>query len=146
MGLRHSDVKMAVAVHKSFPTELANGVLITRNIADASFDGFYVNVQVGETSVTNPEDGSLPEVFVMTAAGGSLEVVRSRMSSLSPESPIMTREEMGQLYSAARKLHDHFRQLYRGNPATFALDIEFKLDSPDRRLVIKQARPYAFKY
>ena len=38
-------MNMAVAVHKSFPTELANGVLITRNIANASFDGFYVNVR-----------------------------------------------------------------------------------------------------
>lgn len=146
MGLNHTDVNMAVAVHRSFPTELANGVLITRNITDASFDGFYVNVQLGETSVTNPEDGSLPEVFVITTVGGSLEIVRSRLSSLSPEAAIMTREEMGQLYSAARKLHEHFRQLYHGNPATFALDIEFKLDSPDRRLIIKQARPYAFKY
>lgn len=144
MGLRHTDVKMGVAVHRAFPAELANGVLITRNLMDPAVDGFYVNVQVGETSVTNPEDGSLPEVFVASPAGSELMTIRSRWSSLSEGVAIMTDQEVIDLYVAARKLHDEFLVLYGADPSKFALDIEFKLDSPDRKLAIKQARPYSW--
>ncbi len=144
MGLNHTDVKMGVAVHRAFPAELANGVLITRNLMDPAVDGYYVNVQVGETSVTNPEDGSMPEIFVASPAGPDLQIIRSRWSSLSDKVPIMTDDEIAALYVAARKLHKHFADLYRADPYKFALDIEFKLDSPDRRLAIKQARPYSW--
>lgn len=144
MGLNHTDVKMGVAVHRSFPAELANGVLITRNLMDPAVDGYYVNVQVGETSVTNPEDGSLPEVFTAAPAGSELQVIRSRFSSLSEYTPIMTDQEITALYLAARKLQLEFSSLYGANPYNFALDIEFKLDSPDRKMVIKQARPYSW--
>jgi len=144
MGLKHTDVKMGVAVHRAFPAELANGVLITRNLMDPAVDGFYVNVQIGEISVTNPEDGSLPEVFVASPAGSQLMTIRSRWSSLSEGASIMTDQEIIDLYVAARELHDEFLALYGANPMTFALDIEFKLDSPDRKLAIKQARPYSW--
>jgi hypothetical protein len=145
MGLTHTDVKMGVAVHPAFPDELANGVLVTRNLLDPAIDGYYVNVQKGETSVTNPVDGALPEIFSVAFTGDGLKVIRSRFSSLSADKPLMTDDEIAALYDAARSLHNHFIKLYRGNPYTFALDIEFKLNSPDRKLVIKQARPYAFK-
>lgn len=144
MGLNHEDVKMGVAIHRSFPAELANGVLITRNLMDPGVDGYYVNVQVGETSVTNPEDGSLPEVFTAAPASTELLVIRSRFSSLSEYRQIMTDQEITALYLAARKLQLEFSSLYGANPYSFALDIEFKLDSPDRKLVIKQARPYSW--
>ena len=89
--------------------------------------------------MTNPEDGSLPGLRD-DRRRRSLDVVRNRMVEPVPESPIMTREERWGSFirrpEASRPLGN-----YRGNPATFALDIEFKLDSPDRRLVIKQADP-----
>jgi hypothetical protein len=37
----------------------------------------------------------------------------------------------------------HFAPLYGADPATFALDLEWKLHGPERRLIIKQVRPYA---
>ena len=87
-NIDHLAVRMGVAVHRSLPDETANGVLITQNIADPSVAGFYVNVQLGEVSVTNPEDGALPEVFsVVPAPAGSeqpVQVVRRRWSSPVP--------------------------------------------------------------
>jgi hypothetical protein len=65
--LRHrvdeSSVGMAVLVHYSFPdeTELANGVAALRTIAPGSTE-ITIVTQPGAFSVTNPEDGGLPEV------------------------------------------------------------------------------------
>jgi pyruvate, water dikinase len=134
--------KMGVAVHHSFPDEVANGVIITQSIADPAVTGFYVNVQVGEVSVTNPTDGVLPEIFTIVPVGGTVAVVRDRFSSLSPDAPIMTDAEIRELYVDAALARDHFAVLYGADLQTFALDLEFKLIPPERKLIIKQARPY----
>ena len=48
---------MGSLVHRSFPDELANGVLITKNIYRSEYAGITVNVQKGENSVVKPEEG-----------------------------------------------------------------------------------------
>jgi hypothetical protein len=135
-------VRMGVAVHGSYPDEAANGVLITQNISDPAAAGFYVNVQLGEESVTNPSGGALPEIFVALLSGGGRDVVRQRYSSLSPAEPIMTDAEIEALFQAARTIQQHFAALYGADAYTLALDMEFKLHGPDRQLIIKQVRPY----
>jgi len=62
-NIEQLSVKMGVAVHKSFPSELANGVVLSQNIADLSVAGIYANIQKGEISITNPTDGSKPEII-----------------------------------------------------------------------------------
>jgi len=140
-NIDHLAVKMAVAVHIAFPDEAANGVLITHNLADPAVSGFYVNVQLGETSVTNPTDGVMPEIFSVVFGGDGLEVVRQRYSSLSPDSPIMSDAEIKALVRLAYKVVQHFAPLYNSDPSELALDMEFKLDST-RQPLIKQVRPY----
>ncbi|MCB9734954.1 MAG: hypothetical protein H6745_20395 [Deltaproteobacteria bacterium] len=136
-------VRMGVAVHEGFGDELVNGVLVTRNLADPTVAGFYVNAQRGDVSVTNPAEGAVPEVFsIVEAPGGGAQVIRQRFSSLSPDEPLLTPAEVFRLYLAAAQVHDHFAALYGADPAGFAVDMEWKLRSPDRKLVIKQARPY----
>lgn len=141
-NIDHRAVKMGVAVHRSFPDEAANGVLITQNIADCALTGFYVNVQLGEVSVTNPEGGTLPEIFSLVNGATGLEVIRQRFSSLSLDVPIMTAEETQALFVAASAVQNHFAVLYGANPSELALELEFKLDKPARDLVIKQVRPF----
>jgi hypothetical protein len=142
----HASVRMAVAVETSYPDEAANGVLITRNLATPSLNGMYVNVQLGEVSVTNPTDGALPEVFAIIAAPEGIQVARERYSSLSPGVPILSDAEILGLAGAAYKVQTHFAPLYckeRGcDPERFPLDLEFKLHGPERALVVKQVRPY----
>jgi hypothetical protein len=137
----HRKVFMGVAIHASFTDEAANGVLVTRNLADPAFDGFYVNVQPGEMSVTNPTDGSLPEIFTVT--GGA--VIRQRYSSLSPNQAVLSDLEIAKLEALAAELQSHFAELYNKDPRdpTFALEMEFKLDTPDRSVFIKQVRPFS---
>ena len=136
----HRKVFMGVAIHPSYVEEAANGVLITRNLADPAVDGFYVNAQPGEASVTNPVDGSLPETF--TVAGGS--VIRQRYSSLSPEKAVLTDGEIAQLEELASEVQRRFAELYGRDPRdpSFALELEFKVDVPGGSVFIKQARPF----
>jgi phosphoenolpyruvate synthase/pyruvate phosphate dikinase len=140
-GIDHRKIYMGVAVHRAFTAEAANGVLVTRNLADPAVDGFYVNVQPGEASVTNPADGSLPEIFTATPAG----IIRQRYSSLSPDAPVLADAEIAALHTAASGVLRRFSELYGKSAAdpAFALEMEFKLDAPDRTLFIKQVRPFS---
>ena len=145
-NIDHPATLMGVAVNQAFENEAANGVLITQNIADPTTAGMYVNVQVGEISVTNPDGDALPEIFsiIPGMSPGTVQAARLAYSSLSPLSPIMTDGEVQALYDNAIIVQNHFADLLGAFPSTLALDLEFKLTGDDRDLVIKQARPYVY--
>ncbi len=138
----HKAVRMGVLVQPSFPDEQANGVLITQNLADPNTVGYYVNVQKGEESVTNPTGGELAEIFSILPSPTGLQVARSRFSSLSPDVPLLTLPEVTALFAAAYKVQQHFAPLYGKDPSLMALDMEFKFHGPERKLFLKQVRPY----
>jgi hypothetical protein len=142
-NIDHLAVRMGVAVNQAFPDEQANGVLITQNIVDPLVAGMYVNVQLGEVPVTNPENGALPEVFsILPKPGGGIQVARQRFSSLSPDKPILADEEVISLFLTSAKVHKHFAFLYQEPEPAIAMDLEFKFHGPERALFIKQARPF----
>ncbi len=143
-SIDHFSTLMGVAVNEAFVTEAANGVLITQNIADRSLPGMYVNVQIRDIAVTNPEQGFLPEIFsIISGVTDKIQTAHIRYSSLYPDSPILTDNEVYELYLASDKVNKHFSALYEQNPNFFAMDLEFKFLEPNRKLIIKQARPYA---
>jgi phosphoenolpyruvate synthase/pyruvate phosphate dikinase len=145
-NIDHLSVRMGICASRSFPDEQANGVLITQNIADPFSFGYYVNVQLGEISVTNPEDGSTPEAFsILPKPGGGIQIARLYFSSLSPDKAILADGEVTALYDTCRKVQKHFAKLYDQDPYYFALDVEFKFEGPERKLYLKQVRPYAPK-
>lgn len=144
-NIDHFSVQMAVAVHESYPDEVANGVIITQNIADYSVAGIYANIQVGETSVTNPEGGELPEIISIIPSPPPQRGVQSELlqhSTLCPDSLILNSGEIYVLYRTVKLIQDHFASLYKKNADALALDIEFKVMGEDRRMVFKQVRPY----
>ena len=57
----HMAAAMGVLVHHNFDDEVANGVAVTKNPYDPNWPGFYVNVQVGESLVTNPDPDATPD-------------------------------------------------------------------------------------
>ena len=136
-NIDHQAVRMGCVINEAFSDELANGVLITQNIADPSVYGMYVNVQKGEESVTNPSRGALPEIFTILGDAG-YEVSRDRFSSLSPSAALLSDSEVASLYEAGAKARAHFAKLYGRETV---LEIEFKL-TPQHQIVFKQARPY----
>jgi phosphoenolpyruvate synthase/pyruvate phosphate dikinase len=139
-NIDHTAVRMGCAINEAFTDELANGVLITQNIADPTTYGMYVNVQKGEASVTNPAEGALPEIFSVLA-DTNYQVARERFSSLSPDAPILSGDEIKALYDAGDLARAHFAKLYG---TEVVLDIEFKL-TPEHEIVFKQARPYKIR-
>ena len=144
-NIDHMSVQMAVAVHEAYPDEVANGVIITQNIADYSVAGIYANIQVGETSITNPEGGELPEIISIIPSPPPQRGVQSVLlqhSSLSPDSLILTDGEIYTLYQMVMQIQNRFAALYNEYPEALALDIEFKVMGADRELIFKQVRPY----
>lgn len=141
-GIAHDEVGMAVLVHRSYPNELANGVAITANIFDSTTPAYYVNVQIGEVSVTNPQPGILPDQFLYYWAALTPATAYLSYSTIAGGEPIMSASEVAQLGRALWAVHEHFRAAFGGREL-YAMDVELKLDSPDRALVLKQARPYS---
>ncbi len=146
----HFQTAMAVLVHSNFDDEKANGVALTKNIYFPDFAGFYVNVQVGEALVTNPDENAVPEellimqdVDLSTPTQIVYETINIRRSNLVPPgTSVLTDDQLDLLTRHMEVIQAHFKQVYqRQNDDTFAMDLEFKIDK-DNQLVIKQARPW----
>lgn len=142
----HLTTAMGVLVHQNFDDELANGVAVTKNIYDPNWEGYYVNVQVGESLVTNPDPGATPDELLVAKTGpnGEWETQFIQRSSLLPagKSAVLTADQLGLLRYRMARVQWHFKRVYKKeNDPNFAMDIEFKLDS-NGRIVIKQARPW----
>ena len=141
----HLATAMGVLVHPNYKDELANGVAVSFDPTDPLYgndDWYYVNTQVGEDLVTNPEAHSVPEEILIYKDG------TYRVLAISNQVPLgqllMSNAQLTQLRDHLTAIHDHFEALY--DPATgepFAMEIEFKITNEDI-LAIKQARPWVF--
>jgi len=140
----HFTAAMGVLCHPNESDEQANGVAITRNIYDPNWPGFYINAQVGESLVTNPDAGAVPDEFLVSAIGpnGEYEVQYIRHSSeREPGQSVLGDAHLAELLDAMERIQEHFRVLYGAvGDATFAMDIEFKVTA-EGLLSVKQARP-----
>ena len=137
----HKAAAMGVLVHPNYTDELANGVAVSFNpVHDDS--RYYVNTQLGEDLVTNPQAHSVPEELLLPS-GGRYVVLGT--SNLVPTGQLlMSADQINQLRRHLRTIHDRFKQLYRpASGESFAMEIEFKITSADK-LAIKQARPWVF--
>lgn len=151
-GIAHENVGMAVLVHRSFPAEDVNGVAITANIFDTTGaePGYYINAQVGDTSVVLPDPGVTSEQFVYHYDLPGQPIVYFARSSLVPAGrTVMSRAQAAELGAALDAIHQYFAPLYGPNTPDhfYGMDVEFKFNTypedPTRSvLVIKQARPY----
>lgn len=140
----HFTAAMGVICHPNESDEQANGVAITRNIYDPNWPGFYINAQVGESLVTNPDAGAVPDEFLVSAIGpgGEYEIQFIRHSSeREPGQSVLGDAHLAELLDAMERIQEHFRVLYGATgDATFAMDIEFKVTA-EGLLSVKQARP-----
>ncbi len=139
----HLAAAMGVLVHPNYTDELANGVAVSFDPIYGLDGNYYVNTQVGEDLVTNPEAHSIPEELLLRRDYGTYTVL-STSNLVEPGELLMTEAHLGQLREHLAVIHDHFERLY--NPAIgepFAVEIEFKITS-DNILAIKQARPWVF--
>ena len=132
-------------VHPNYKDELANGVAVSFDPTDPIYgndDWYYVNTQVGEDLVTNPEAHSVPEEILIYKDGTYRVLAISNQVELGQL--LMSDAQLTQLREHLTVIHDHFEGLYNPGPdEPFAMEIEFKITSEDI-LAIKQARPWVF--
>ncbi|MDF2831988.1 PEP/pyruvate-binding domain-containing protein [Chryseobacterium indoltheticum] len=146
-GINHESCAMGVLVHRSFPDEKANGVLVTRNLYRDRYAGITVNVQLGEESVVKPEpDVTCDEFYCHNFNGfGSFVVDYRSTSSLNSGKPILTETEIKKLFDISPVLERKLYLLWQKRKMakrSYPLDIEFKYLGDEKQLYIKQARAY----
>ena len=129
-------------MHPNYSDERANGVAVSFDPAYSTDGSYYVNSQIGEDLVTNPDAHSVPEEILLNSYGThtvvaiSNQVLRGQL--------LMSNDQLDQLRDHLAVIHDHFAVLYNPGPdEPFAMEIEFKITS-DNILAIKQARPWIF--
>ena len=138
----HLKTAMGVLVHPNYSDELVNGVAVSFDPVYGRDNSFYVNSQMGEDLITNPEARSTPEEILLHTDS------TYTVTALSNQAPrgqlLMDDGQLAQLRRSLNDIHDHFHDLYEvSDNADFAIEIEFKITS-DNILSIKQARPWVF--
>jgi len=137
----HKQVAMGVLIHPNFKDEKANGVAVSEDVLYSSPDAMYVNAQVGEDLVTNPEALSTPEELLVARdpnKGFRL------LNASSTNKVILETSEIAELRDDLIRIEAHFKPLYQvKDDQPFALEVEFKITA-DEDLVIKQVRPWVF--
>ena len=138
----HTKAAMGVLVHPNYSGELVNGVAVSFDPVSTGDGAYYVNSQVGEDLVTNPEAHSAPEEVLLYPDGTrrilalSNQILRGQL--------LMTRDQLRQLRRHLATIHERFGELYGiEDDEQFAMEIEFKITN-DNVLAIKQARPWVF--
>jgi pyruvate,water dikinase len=150
-SIEHLQVGMALLVHRSFPSEEANGVALTNNPFDPQGlePAFYVNVQLGEFSVVQPPPRTRTESFLHYFDTQNRPVSYLSESNLVPPGTrVLSPEQVNELGAALDAIRQFFRPAYMPPPGAnpwWAMDVEFKFDGEEAEtpaLFVKQARPF----
>ena len=136
----HLATAMGVLVHPNYSDELANGVAASFDPVGGLNSYYYLNTQLGEDLVTNPEANSEPEEILLHQSGDYYEILATS-NQVAPGTLLMSDAQMKQLAEHLTVIHEKFAGLYSSRP--FAIEIEFKI-TVDNILAIKQARPWVF--
>jgi hypothetical protein len=142
--INHFGAAMGLLCHPNFQGEQSNGVGISIDPIYETEDTFYLNTQVGESLITNPDPNSVPEEILLyrdASQGGGYLVLR--LSNLvNPGELVMDQVYLDQMRNFLTVIHDEFASLYDVVGAEgFGMDIEYKVTAEDQ-LAIKQARPW----
>lgn len=140
----HFSVAMGVLCHPNYTYELANGVAVSSDPIYRTKNTYYLNTQIGEDLVTNPESLSIPEEILLNSDSdddrGYTLVQTSNLTN--NEDKLLTDEQLEQLRKHLTTIQGNFKKLYgASDQSNFAMEIEYKI-TKDNKLVIKQARPW----
>ena len=142
----HLTGAMGVLVHPSYKDEQANGVAVSEDIVYQTTKQmgrtYYVNVQVGEDMVTNPEGESIPEELLLSPRFIVDDIVVQHSNRTEKATRVLTDKHVNELRRYMKTIHREFAKLYdKESDDQFAIEIEFKVTSAGQ-LIIKQARPW----
>ncbi|MFK8038351.1 MAG: PEP/pyruvate-binding domain-containing protein [Crocinitomicaceae bacterium] len=139
----HFTASMGILCHLNYADELVNGVGVSADPIYNTTDSYYLNTQLGDNLITNPE-GSRPEEILLNKVKTEEDnySIIQYSSIIDHDSLLMSQEHLDELRDYLTVIHESFEKLYNaeGN-STFAMDIEYKV-TKNNSLVIKQARPW----
>ncbi len=138
----HYIAAMGVLCHPNFEEEKSNGVGVSIDPIYQTESTYYLNSQIGEFLITNPDENSIPEELLLYE-DASLGYLILRESNLVDEGELVMEDEyLDQLRDFLKVIHEEFAILYDVVGAEgFGMDIEYKVTA-ENQLVIKQARPW----
>ena len=141
----HFTTAMGVLVHPNFSDEAANGVAVTDDILYQTKDNYYLNTQVGEDLVTNPEANSVPEELLLNWWKPNEHKVMRQSSLAKGEGLLLSDKHLTQMNECLGKIHARFAKLYGKSldDKKFAMEIDYKI-TKEGILSIKQARPWVY--
>lgn len=148
----HHSIAMGILVHRSFPDEDVNGVIITYNPYNNNH-GYNINAQFKEFSIVYSEPGVMhDQIIVYTIGLDSIQytieyLTHSNIPGFAGQT-VLSDEEIHELADYCTILKKYYYEHIPNNCNCayneFALDIEFKVDSKvhDRKIYLKQVRLY----
>jgi hypothetical protein len=149
--IEHLSTAMGILVHRSFPDEDANGVVITKNIFNRNH-AFVVNAQFKEISVVDADPGVIHDqviIYTFSSNNNRYTLEYNTFSNVINDTSehVMSDDELYKLGDYLSIINTYFySRVYdcKCEYVDFGLDIEFKVDSTIdyRTIYIKQARPY----
>jgi len=143
--INHFKTAMGVLCHQNHTNEEANGVGVSTDpMYQTKNTFFYLNTQVGEDLVTNPDSLSIPEEILLDKISFSEDdyIILNYSNFYTNDSLIMKEVYLDQMRAYLTIIHNKFEVLYKANNnETFAMEIEYKITS-NNQLTIKQARPW----
>jgi len=142
--INHYLASMGVLCHPNYENEKVNGVGVSADPVYGTDNTFYINSQLGEYLITNPNGNSTPEeiLLVQNPTPNDEPLVIQFSNLLPPDSLLLTDAQRHQLREYLTIIHEEFKKRYLAfNNPTFAMDIEYKITENDQ-LIIKQARPW----
>ena len=140
----HLMAAMGILCHPNFEEEKSNGVGISIDPIYGTQNTFYLNTQVGESLITNPDPNSVPEEILIfeDPEEGSGYLVLNLSNLVEQGELVMDQIYLDQMRDHLSTIHDEFAILYDVEGIEgFGMDIEYKVTAEDL-LVIKQARPW----
>ncbi len=140
----HLQTAMGVLCHPNYSNEKANGVAVTTDPIYETDDSYYVNTQLGEDLVTNPNANSIPEELILPLDTSIANYILLRSSNQVNSGELLLSEaQINLLRDYMKVIHDEFELLYEADDhEDFAMEIEFKI-TEENQLSIKQARPWS---
>lgn len=140
----HFKTSMGLLCHPNYSDEKANGVGVSTDPLYNTKNTFYLNSQIGEELITNPDSNAHPEELLLdrVAVGSNSYTVIQRSNLVHRDSVVLDDIYLSELRNFLTVIHDEFAELYHAESSSnFAMDIEYKI-TKDNQLIIKQARPW----